>query len=98
MSCNSHSHSHSHGHDHGDDHVPPPDTYESQSLHNRIHHDQIRTLNESQRDAGRDIFKSWENRLDTTKVSKVQDSILANGFFFLFIFQYHFYFYFFFKK
>lgn len=68
-----HNHGHSHGgggHDHGDhDHVPPPDTFQSQSLHNRIYHDHIRTLNETEQDSGKDVFKSWENRLDTTKVS-----------------------------
>lgn len=76
---NVHSHSHSHGsggggdghghsHSHGDDHLAPPDTYASQSLYSRIHHDQIRTLNESVPDAGQAIFKSWEQRLDVSKV------------------------------
>lgn len=69
-------HGHSHddhnhgGHDgHGHDHVPPPDTYASQSLHRFIYHDHIRTLNESERNSGQAIVKTWENRLDTTKVS-----------------------------
>lgn len=61
-------HGHGHSHSHGDDHLPPPDTYASQSLYDKIHHDQIRTLNESEPDAGRSIFKSWENRLDTHHV------------------------------
>lgn len=61
-------HGHGHSHSHGDDHLPPPDTYVSQSLYNRIHHDQIRTLNESVADAGQSVFKAWENRLETSKV------------------------------
>lgn len=78
---NTHSHSHSHGgngggddhghghtHSHGDDHLPPPDTYASQSLYPRIAHAQIRTLNESVADAGKGVFKAWEDRLDTSKV------------------------------
>jgi hypothetical protein len=63
-------HGHDHSHSHGDDHLPPPDTYASQSLYDKIHHDQIRTLNESEPDSGSAIFKAWENRLDTHHVRK----------------------------
>lgn len=54
------------GHDHGD-HVPPPDTNQSQSLYQYIDTDHIRTLNEDEQDSGKTVFKSWDNRLDTSK-------------------------------
>lgn len=69
------SHDHHHGGDDGHDHVPPPDTNASQSLYQRISHDGIRTLNEHQEGAGRDIFKDWEHRLDTTKLLKSDEDI-----------------------
>lgn len=73
----SHSHSHSghdghddhdHDHGHGHDHVPPPSTNESQSLYSHIYLDHVRTLNESESDMGKSVFKSWDERLDTSKV------------------------------
>ncbi|KAK9451257.1 galactose-binding domain-like protein [Limtongia smithiae] len=60
-----HDHSHSHSHSHS---PPPEDTSDAQSLYNRIYHDQIWTMNESEPDAGRDVVKPWAERYDTTKI------------------------------
>ncbi|KAF4512952.1 hypothetical protein G6O67_000277 [Ophiocordyceps sinensis] len=56
-----HSHSHDHGHDHADDTTPALQS----SLYEQIKFDDITTLNESRRDAGKAVVKkTWAERLD----------------------------------
>lgn len=76
MSSCSHEHDEHGGHDHS--HTPPPDTNASQSLYQHISHDHIRTLNESEDNSGREIFKKWEDRFNTSKIleSDVDEQLL----------------------
>ncbi len=65
----SHSHSHCHdehgGHDHEHDHSDDITPALQSSLYEQINFDEIVTLNEAQRDAGKAIVKkTWMERLD----------------------------------
>lgn len=65
----SHSHSHCHdehgGHDHEHDHSDDITPALQSSLYEQINFDEIVTLNESQRDAGKAIVKkTWMERLE----------------------------------
>lgn len=54
-------HGHDHGHDHSDDVTPALQS----SLYEQISFDEITTLNESRRDAGKAVVrKTWAERMD----------------------------------
>ena len=56
-----HHHHHDHEHDHSDD-ITPAIQY---SLYEQVNFDEITTLNEARRDAGKDIVKkTWAERLE----------------------------------
>lgn len=64
-----HDHNHDHDHDHGHDHSDEVSPALQTLIWKQIDFDKIRTLNESEADAGRAIVeKSWQNRLDPTPV------------------------------
>ena len=57
----SHHHHHDHSHDHSDETSPALQTL----IYKQIEFDKIRTLNESETDAGRRVVeKTWQKRLD----------------------------------
>ncbi|KAF9955857.1 PITH domain-containing protein 1 [Mortierella alpina] len=64
-----HGHSHGHGHDHHDhDHDESPDTdLVHESLHQKIDHDNVQCLNESEPNTGRSVLKPWHEKMDDTK-------------------------------
>lgn len=60
-----HDHSHNHGHDHGHDHSDEIEPALQSLIWNQIEFEKIRTLNESEIDAGAKIVeKTWPQRLD----------------------------------
>ncbi len=64
-------HDHSHdGHDHHDhDHDHDgPDRGTEDSLYSRIDRDNVRCLNESKPNSGKNVIKPWNERDDTSKV------------------------------
>ncbi|KAG0196884.1 hypothetical protein BGX28_009643 [Mortierella sp. GBA30] len=64
-----HGHGHGHGHDdHDHDHDESPETgLVHESLYQRIDHDNVQCLNESEPNAGRDVLKPWHEKMDDTK-------------------------------
>ena len=76
MSTHHHHDDHGHnGHDHGDETSPALQTL----IFKQIEFDKIRTLNESETDAGRRVVKkTWQQRLDAEPklVSDVDEQLL----------------------
>mgnify|MGYP000533368963 CR=1 FL=1 len=62
-------HGHGHGHGHGHDHKHEEEDVDSPILWKVIDIDKCRCLNESRQDSCKNIFKRWDDRLDTTKVT-----------------------------
>lgn len=63
---------HSHNRCDGDDkHDDTPEMGIEYSLFKKIDSDNLECLNEKIQHSGKDVFKSWENRLNTDKVSLV---------------------------
>lgn len=64
-----HGHGHGHGHDHDHDHDELPDSdLVHESLYQKIDHDNVTCLNESEPDAGKSVLKPWHEKMDDTKV------------------------------
>lgn len=60
-----HSHGHEHGHEHGHDHSDEVEPAIQTLIWQQIEFEKIRTLNESETDAGAKIVeKTWPQRLD----------------------------------
>jgi len=68
--AHAHGHGHGHGHDdHDHDHDEAPDSdLVHESLYQRIDHDNVVCLNESELGQGRDVLKPWHEKMDDTKV------------------------------
>ncbi|KAG0042431.1 hypothetical protein BGZ83_000463 [Gryganskiella cystojenkinii] len=75
--CHDEAHAHGHGHhhhghghdDHDHDHDESPDSgLVHESLHQRIDHDNVVCLNESEPGQGRSILKPWHEKMDDTKI------------------------------
>ncbi|KAF9178208.1 hypothetical protein BGZ51_008027 [Haplosporangium sp. Z 767] len=74
--CHNEAHAHGHGHGHGhghDDHDHDHDESPElglvhESLHQRIDHDNVVCLNESEPNAGRSVLKPWHEKMDDTKM------------------------------
>ncbi|KAF9379437.1 PITH domain-containing protein 1 [Podila verticillata] len=63
-----HGHGHGHGHDHDHDHDELPDSdLVHESLYQKIDHDNVTCLNESESNAGKSVLKPWHERMDDTK-------------------------------
>ncbi|KAF9276498.1 PITH domain-containing protein 1 [Mortierella alpina] len=69
--CHSEAHAHGHGHGHDDhdhDHDESPDTdLVHESLYQKIDHDNVQCLNESEPYAGRSVIKPWHEKMDDAK-------------------------------
>ncbi|KAL0274147.1 UNVERIFIED_CONTAM: hypothetical protein PYX00_006640 [Menopon gallinae] len=73
-------HSHGHGCDGDDKHDETPEMGLQYSLYKKIDSENLECLNERIQYSGRDVFKSWEERLNTEKFveSDVDEELLFN--------------------
>ncbi|EDO35017.1 predicted protein [Nematostella vectensis] len=76
--CGGHGHSHNHGH--SCQHEDPNERGNQFSLYQKIDLFRLQCLNEAEEGSGKDVFKSWDERLDTTKFveSDVDEELLFN--------------------
>ena len=68
MSGHGHSHSGGHGHSHSHEDLEGAERGNLFSLYLKIDTEKVECLNEESEGSGKDVFKPWDQRLDTEKV------------------------------
>ena len=69
MSGYGHSHSGGHGHSHSHEDLEGAERGNLFSLYLKIDTEKVECLNEESEGSGKDVFKPWDQRLDTEKVT-----------------------------